>query len=362
MIDACTFDSWQLRSAMPPPCPSTPEGARHAAQLDRFRRKFRPSPEKTVAALRAQIHRAPAVAKAVEKARRLAVVEERARGRAESREAAGLVSVSTTCTNVPAVVQVAENCITIDPAQCRVTRLRKGLGIAAKQLHNQGPRTQRIWMQTLTYDGDNRDWRPEHISRYLDALRRWHYSRTGSKATRYAWVAELQKRGVIHYHVIVWLAGNLTPPKADRPWKTKQRNGLISWNPPMWSHGMSNRLESTAPVAYLMKYASKVESKNIGSFPHGARIHGAGGLDPSGRDIRRWVLWPAYVQGNAAVGEPWRPAPGGGFIHAETGEHLQSEWAPSGGGFTTFMRVRQTHRRIEPNGPFSWLPTSPTVH
>ena len=58
-------------------------------------------------------------------------------------------------------------------------------------------------MQTLTYKGDNRQWRPEHISRYLDALRRWHYNRTGSKTVRYAWVAELQARGVIHYHVIV---------------------------------------------------------------------------------------------------------------------------------------------------------------
>ena len=80
----------------------------------------------------------------------------------------------------------ADNCITIDPAQARVTRLRKGLGIAAKQLHNMGARNQQIWMQTLTSAGTNKDWRPEHISRYLDALRKWHYARTGSKKVRYA--------------------------------------------------------------------------------------------------------------------------------------------------------------------------------
>ena len=257
---------------------------------------------------------------------------------------------------------MAENSIQIDPAQARVTRLRKGLGIAAKQLHNQGRANQRIWMQTLTYAGDNSQWRPEHISRYLDALRRWHYAVTGSKKVRYAWVAELQKRGVIHYHVIVWLDGHLTPPKADRPWRSRSTLGLPVWNAPMWPHGMSNRLESTAPVAYLMKYASKVESKNVGTFPHGARIHGAGGLEPAGRDIRRWVLWPSYVQANSAVGEPWRPAQGGGFVNAATGELLLSDWAPSGGGFRTFMRIRTGPRRIEPHGPFSWLPESSTVH
>ncbi len=107
----------------------------------------------------------------------------------EARSASGLVSVSTTCRSGSSVIDWAQNCITIDPKQARVTRLRKGLGIAAKQLHNLGPKHQQIWMQTLTYKGDNRDWKPEHISRYLDALRKWHYARTGSKTTRYAWVA-----------------------------------------------------------------------------------------------------------------------------------------------------------------------------
>lgn len=227
----------------------------------------------------------------------------------EARSASGLVSVSTSLRSGSAVLDWAENCITIDPKASRVTRLRKGLGIAAKQLHNQGDKNQSIWMLTLTYRGDNRQWNPKHISAYLYDLRSWHYARTGSRAVRYAWVAELQQRGVIHYHVIVWLGGGLTPPKPDQPWASTDRKGVKQWHPPMWSHGMSNRLRSTAPVAYLMKYASKIESKNVGTFPHGARIHGAGGMDPTGRSIRRWVLWPAYVQGNASVSDRFKPAP-----------------------------------------------------
>ena len=276
------------------------------------------------------------------------------RQRQESGAAAGLVSLSTSCTNGSSLIDWAENVITIDPKKARVTRLRKGLGIAAKQLHNQGLKDQQIWMQTLTYAGDNRDWKPHHISRYLDDLRKWHYSRTGSTKVRYAWVAELQQRGVIHYHVIVWLDGGLTPPKPDTAWHSKDRKGIKQWHAPMWPHGMSNRMRSTAPVAYLMKYASKIDSKNVGSFPHGARIHGAGGLSESGRAIRRWVLWPAYVRGNASVSDSFKPAPGGGFVNHQTGELLLSEYAPTGGGFSSFIRIRHTPRKIDPAGPFSW--------
>lgn len=281
----------------------------------------------------------------------------------EARAARGLVSESTTCRGLPTAIQWAENCITIDRAQARVTRLRKGLGIAAKQLHNLGGRNQQIWMQTLTYAGDNTKWRPEHISRYLDALRKWHYARTGSKTVRYAWVAELQERGVIHYHVIVWLDAGLAPPKGDTPWRNgKDRAGLTRWMPPMWPHGMTRRDKATAPVAYLMKYASKVESKTVGGFPRGARIHGAGGLDAVGRGIRRWVLWPAYVQGNAAAGDPFKPAKGGGYLNAQTGEFVRSEWVPTGGGFSSFVRVRVQPRAIDAAGPFSWWSAPTLLH
>lgn len=310
----------------------------------------------------ARTHASGSMAHTMERMRAQSIARfQRAWTEQEARSASGLVSVSTTCRSGSAVVDWAENCITIDPKQARVTRLRKGLGIAAKQLHNQGAKNQQIWMQTLTYKGDNRNWRPEHISRYLDGLRKWHYARTGKKAVRYAWVAELQQRGVIHYHVIVWLQGGLTPPKGDQPWKSVDRKGVTEWHPPMWPHGMSRRDKASAPVAYLMKYASKIESKNVGTFPHGARIHGAGGLDPAGRSVRRWVLWPAYVQGNASVNDHFKPAEGGGYINVETGELLLPEFALTGGGFTSFIRVRTTPRRIDPAGPFSWLPTSTAI-
>lgn len=266
-------------------------------------------------------------------------------------EAAGLVSVSTTCKEVSSAFQWAENCLQIDQAQARVTRLRKGLGVGAKRLHNQGPRNQSMWMLTLTY-APGRDWAAEHISRYLDALRVWHYSRTGSRSLRYAWVAELQKRGAVHYHVVVWLAAGLTPPKPDTAWKHPKKG----FQPPMWRHGMSNRLKAVAPVAYLMKYVSKADSKSIGGFPRGARIFGLGGLDQVGRDCKRWVLWPAYVQGNCAAGEPVKPRKGGGYLHHDDGRIFLPEYAPTGGGYRSFIRVRTVPRLVDASGPFSWCP------
>ncbi len=299
----------------------------------------------------------PGMVRAVRRAHARSVAAFEARAEREAaRSAAGLVSVSTTFSGVPGPVVWSENCIQIDRHASRVTRLRKSLGVAAKSLHNAGPLNQQVWMQTLTYAGDNSNWRPEHISRFLDALRKWHYAKTGNKTVRYCWVAELQQRGVIHYHVVVWLAAGLTPPKPDTAWRRTDARGLVHIEPPMWPHGMSNRLKATAPIAYLMKYASKVESKNVGNFPHGARIHGCGGLDKDGRSIRRWVLWPAYVQGNASVNDRYKPAPGGGYCNDQTGELLLSEFAPTGGGFSSFIRVRHTPRKIDPSGPFSWLP------
>lgn len=247
----------------------------------------------------------------VQHARMTALLAEVASGRG----AAGLVSLSTSCREKNSGLSVADfmaESIEIDHQKARITRMQKSVGVSAKALHHLGAKNQRIWMLTLTYRGTNRDWRPHHISRYMDSLRKWHYSRTGSKKVRYVWVAELQKRGVIHYHVCVWLDNGLTPPKPDSCWRMKGAMQL-----PMWEHGMSNRVRAKHPVAYLMKYASKGTSE--GKFPHGARISGVGGLDEVGRGCRRWVLWPAYVQGNASIKDRFRPAPGGGYINAETG-------------------------------------------
>lgn len=266
--------------------------------------------------------------------------------------APGLVSVSTSRTTMnpeglPPVIFMAEHGLTIDKQQARVTRLRKGVGIAAKFLHNAAGHRARKVMVTLTYAGTNAVWQPKHISCYIAAVKMWYQRQTGEKL-RYVWVAELQERGVIHYHAVFWLLKGITMPKADKR----------GW----WPHGMTKTEAARKPIGYLMSYLSKIETKNVMEFPHGARISGNGGLDKTGRDCKRWVLWPAYLQGNAAAGDCWKPRKGGGYLNHSTGEFFEPEFQPVGKSCKTFLRVCTHPRRVDASGPFSWLRPSDTVH
>lgn len=280
----------------------------------------------------------------------------------EARAARGLVSVSTSGFEaLPTALRWSEQCMNIDRAQARVTRLRKGVGVGSKCLLNLGEgRGENNVMVTLTYDTSRVDssavghhyWKPRHVSDYIRAVRLWFLKRCPGQRLRYVWVAELQKRGVLHYHAVFFLPPGVSMPRADKR----------GW----WPHGMTNTLKATAPVAYLMKYASKPDSKTIGGFPRGSRIYGIGGLDAAGAAFKRWVLWPAYVQGNASVNDRFKPALGGGYLNVDSGEHLESEYAPTGGGFSSFIRVRTTPRALDglgqplnPSGPFCWAPVHP---
>lgn len=269
----------------------------------------------------------------------------------EARAARGLVSVSTSgFAPLPTVLWLAENAITIDRAQARVTRLRKGVGTGSKCLLNlgEGPALNNV-MVTLTYDTSGFEgvighcyWKPRHVSDYIREVRTWFKARCPGERLRYVWVGELQQRGVLHYHAVFFLPAGVSMPRADKR----------GW----WPHGMTNTLKATAPVAYLMKYASKPDSKSIAGFPRGARIYGIGGLDAAGAAFKRWCLWPAYVQGNASVADRFKPAVGGGYRNDATGEVLLSEFEPIGTAFKIFVRVRTTPRQIDAAGPFSWAP------
>jgi len=229
----------------------------------------------------------------------------------------------------------------IDPVQGRLARLRKNVGASAR-LHSvnqpKGFQKDRVIMVTLTYAGDNGDWEPRHISRLIKCLRQWCKRRAVS--CRYVWVAELQKRGVIHYHMAIWLPKGLTLPKPDKQ----------GW----WPHGMTKIEQARKPVAYLMKYLSKDTSKCFGSFPRGARIYGVGGLNDL-RCVRRWLNYPRFIKCRSDVNERWQRFVGGGWIDAD-GVHYQSEYEHAYiGGQPAVRRVHEHEKLIEPDGAFCWL-------
>ena len=257
----------------------------------------------------------------------------------DSAAGAGLVSVSTSGT--PGV----GDSVTFNRAECRWKRLRKNLGVAAK-LHNVAGAHARVLMVTLTYakvDG----WAPHHVSDYLRHVRQW-FKRKAGKALRYVWVAEVQERGAMHYHVVFWMPRGVHMPKADKR----------GW----WPHGMTNTLVAAKPVAYVMKYASKFDTKK--GIVHGARIYGVGGLDAAARGVRRWCNWPAFVQARASVTDRYVPQVGGGWTNRATGEWWPSEYrvtSTSNSGLTVIERVRDHGRPLDVAGPYSWAPGAVTA-
>lgn len=227
-----------------------------------------------------------------------------------------------------------------DQKRSRLARMRCAVGVAARG-HEAGRvdgfRDAYCAMLTLTYRGGVTAWEPYHLSRCIDAIKK--YLRRRGVEFRYVWVAELQKRGVIHYHLALWLPAGVTIPKADRR----------GW----WPHGASNIKAARKPVAYLMKYLSK--GCDVGGFPKGARTHGAGGLEHSIRRAKRWCFLPSFIRARADVLDDWRRAPGGGWWNPD-GVCIPSEFIRAWvGDKWACLRVADYGRPFPVDGPFSWV-------
>lgn len=229
----------------------------------------------------------------------------------------------------------------LDPQGLRIRRLRMHVGVAARMhaVSQHATRRERAVMVTLTYRGDNSDWCAKHIAEAVQRFRKW-CARRGI-ACRYVWVAELQQRGVIHYHLVAWLPRSVSMPKWDKQ----------GW----WPHGMTRTEVARHAVPYLLKYLSKDASKSFGGFPRGARIYGVGGLDASLRRARAWLSRPAFLQGSSSVDDVWRRATGGGWVDRSTGEHVPSEFRSiCVSGARAVVRVYRHPVLIQAAGPFSW--------
>ena len=223
----------------------------------------------------------------------------------DSAAASGLVSFTTSSTQEPEV-------ITINTAESRIKKMRQSVLTSARLIDEglkEGGFRFRAAMLTLTY-ADCDAWKPDHISSLTQHLRMYLHRR-GHKL-RGVRVAELQQRGAVHYHIIVWLPRGITMPKPDKQ----------GW----WPHGMTQWKWARRAVGYIIKYASKVASKD--QYPRGCRISGAFGLSKAQRIQKRWWRMPAYVR---AKWVNWEDdvirMKGGGFLSRRTGEVMPSLFA-----------------------------------
>jgi hypothetical protein len=156
---------------------------------------------------------------------------------------------------------------------------------------------------TLTYKSQD-DWDAKDISKIVDNYRKDWKQRLGRppKHFRYVWVAEMQKRGCIHYHLLLWCPRGKRLPKPDVKW---------------WKKGYSNIQAVRKGVqGYLSKYLSKgsqpanFEGKKV-YFPKGARIVGMGGLSSADRKKIAYKKLPRYVRRIFDYGEKIEKIKGG---------------------------------------------------
>lgn len=223
-------------------------------------------------------------------------------GRAAAQPPLGLSLIQTSDTKpAPAEVEIGS-------AYLRATRTRTAILARANlldiELREAGEDT-RCAMLTATYRSAD-DWRARHVSGLNKCIRE-HLHRRGHEF-RYVWCAELQNRGAVHFHHLLWLPAGVRLPYPDEQ----------GW----WPHG-STRIEwARSAVGYIAKYAGKVAS--AGTFPKGLRLTGAGGLSDHSRVHARYKLLPSYVREIWQPGTPIARAPGGGFLNIETGEIVRS--------------------------------------
>ena len=200
---------------------------------------------------------------------------------------------------------------TFNPRAARLTRMRRNVKISTAEIEGELPDGTR-WVPlfvTLTY-ADQDGWRPNHLRGFLDRLRKW-LGGYGERL-RYVSVAELQRRGTPHYHLIVWIPARLRMPRPDD----------AGW----WSHGSTNVQRARHAVGYLAKYASKGYADDE-QFPKGLRLFSCGGLSARARVFRAWLLLPRWVKRVAGTEpRPIRRPPGGGIMLMDTGEVLRSPW------------------------------------
>lgn len=208
-------------------------------------------------------------------------------------------------------------------AERRVNRLKKSVW-ASGHLHgmaDKGFRPSVAWFVTLTYAKAGA-WCPKHISEALKGFRSWCMGK--GVPCRYTWVAEIQPKrlestgdAVVHYHLLAWLPVGVSMPQWDRI--TRKDRGV---RPAFWQHGMTNTEKAFSGVGYLMKYLSKLGELTV--FPKGLRLYGIGGLDASGKSVRRWFNLPAWVKQVSGVGDVSKV--GNFFVMRDSGEVLESPW------------------------------------
>jgi hypothetical protein len=169
----------------------------------------------------------------------------------------------------------------------------------------------RLVMVTLTY-ADVDGWKANHIREYMLSLR----AILKSRLLAYAWVAEMQRREAVHYHIVLLVKKGANIPMPD--------------SSGMWVHG-SSRIETARTPFYVLTYTGK-EYQKLGAYPKGLRIFAIWIsphiIAPASRWFMKVSALPAWLReqlkGVNLVGERISRVVGGGWECA--GQIYKSPW------------------------------------
>lgn len=166
----------------------------------------------------------------------------------------------------------------IDRVESRVNHLKKRAWTWANVVKPvvEGRHEYVLKMVTLTY-APGVDWQPNHIRDYMLSVRK----SLVDALCAYAWVAELQKRGAVHYHVLLWVKGDVYLPTPDK-------SGA-------WAHGMS-KVEIARTPFYIFKYAQKGFDSDL-TFPRGLRLFAVWIREGFVSDFERYVFRMSALPG-----------------------------------------------------------------
>jgi hypothetical protein len=146
--------------------------------------------------------------------------------------------------------------VIVDAFRKRLEKMRKRIVAWAEIVEPYAKKNRcRTIMVRLSY-AKIEDYQAGHIREYLKRCK----ERLGNKLLAWAWVAELQERGAVHYHVLVVVPKGTKFPMPD-----------VSG---MWKQGSSNVQTARAGAWYLVKYVGKEYQKDLSKYPKGCRLYG----------------------------------------------------------------------------------------
>lgn len=192
-----------------------------------------------------------------------------------------------------------------------------------KRLKHRARHTQAYWTEKKTYLV-TLTYRPGRLplkddwSLSMQRFRKWYKSaHCGKNPPKVLWVRELTKRGALHYHAVI---NGCYPGKWDKL-------GI-------WPHGMTQVKEGKGDTctAYLLKYASKLDSKLTGDFKHW-RLYGFTGLTQEQRRTVSYQMLPEWIRYTYTLDKIASPS----ARTLKTGQRLQSGWTYGGSAYASML-------------------------